>query len=259
MTEDEIHKMAAVEHSHWWYRGTREICFSMLVPRLPARRPLRMLDVGCGTGGNLVELAGFGEARGVDIDPLCLEYCRRRGLACEPGSLTELHAADGSLDLITTFDVLTQADRSQHPAILRDMHRALAPGGLVAFREPALRIAGGAHDRAVNIRHRYTRHQVVALLRDTGFEPLRVTCLNTLLFPLVVAARRLGDLRNPDLIESDVKPAPAPVNAALLGLLRIEKALLRITDLPFGVSVFAIGRKPVEGHEVARHDSTSDF
>jgi SAM-dependent methyltransferase len=244
MTEDEVHKMAAVEHSHWWYRGTREICFSMLVPLLPARRPLRVLDVGCGTGGNLVALAGLGEARGVDVDPLCLEYCRRRGLRCEPGSLTELQAADGSLDLITTFDVLTQADRSQHPAILRDMRRALAPGGTVAFREPALRIAAGAHDRAVNIRHRYARREVMALLRDAGFEPLRVTYVNTLLFPLIVAARRVQHLLAPGHVESDVKPAPAPLNAVLLGVLRVEKAVLRVADLPFGVSLFAIGRKP---------------
>jgi SAM-dependent methyltransferase len=243
VTRDEIHKIAAVEQVHWWYRGTREICFSLIAAALPRQRPLRILDVGCGTGGNLAALRAFGHARGVDIDPLCLEYCRNRGLECAPGSLTELHAADQTLDLITTFDVLTQAAREEHDGIVQGMRRALAPGGLVAFREPAMRIARGAHDRAVNIRHRYSRPELLALLRRNGFEPLRVTYLNTLLLPAIVAMRRLQETIRPGYAASDVEPAPAPINAVLLGVLRVEKMLLRLIDLPFGVSIFAVARK----------------
>jgi hypothetical protein len=74
--------------------------------------------------------------------------------------------------------------------------------------------------------------------------PLRVTHLNTLLCPPIVLARRLGAILRPERVESDVQPAPAALNAALLAVLRVEKQLLRAIDLPFGVSVFAVARKP---------------
>ena len=57
MTADEIHKIAALEASHWWYRGTREICMALLMPYIAGRGPLRILDIGSGTGGNLAALA----------------------------------------------------------------------------------------------------------------------------------------------------------------------------------------------------------
>jgi SAM-dependent methyltransferase len=235
--------MAAIESSHWWYVGTREICLSMLAPYLATGRRLRILDIGCGTGGNLLALSAYGDARGVDPDSLCVSYCREKGLAVTSGSMSELHAPAGSLDVVTLFDVLTQADRDEAEPTLRRIHDALAKDGILAFREPAMPIARGAHDRAVNVRHRYTAAEIGRMLDRTGFTPLRVTYLNTLLFPPIVVARLLQRRFRPSYVASDVEPAPVLLNAALLALLRIERRLLAHGDLPFGVSVFAIARK----------------
>ena len=249
MTADEIHKIAALETCHWWYRGTREICMALLRPHIAGREPLHILDIGCGTGGNLAELSEFGQARGIDPDPLCVEYGRRKGLECSHGNMLDFEAPPASLDLVTLFDVLTQVDRDAFPAILARIAESLVPNGVLAFREPAMPIARGAHDRAVNIHHRFMTSEVGALLNNAGFEPLRVTYLNTLLFPPIVIARRLQDALFPALAASDVRPTPAPLNALLLGVLLLgvlllEKQLLRISDLPFGVSLMAVARKP---------------
>jgi hypothetical protein len=151
--------------------------------------------------------------------------------------------ASGSFDLVTLFDVLTQADRREAPGTLSRIARALAPGGLLAFREPAMPIARGAHDRAVNIHHRFTAGEIRSLLAEAGLEPLRITYLNTLLFPPIVLARGIQRVVLPNLVSSDVRPTVHAVNAVLLGLLRVEKRLLRLTDLLFGVSLFAVARK----------------
>ena len=110
MNADEVHKMAAVEASHWWYVGTREICLALLRPHIGGRQPLRILDIGCGTGGNLAELARLGPARGIDLDPLCVDYTRRRGLECSLGNMLD-------------FEVPPSVARSDH--VLR---RGDAPG-----------------------------------------------------------------------------------------------------------------------------------
>ena len=242
MTEEEIHKIEALELSHWWYRGTREICFAMLAPYLERVRHLQILDIGCGTGGNLLQLAKYGTATGIDIDPLCVEYCQRKGLQARLGSMADLRVQAGSLDLVTMFDVLTQASPEETDRVLAGIATALKPGGLLAVREPAMAIAAGAHDRAVNICVRFTRASLRGALRRTGFEPLRITYMNTLLFVPIVARRRLQELVRPEHAASDVRPTPGIVNAALLRVLQAEKALLKWTDLPFGVSVFGVAR-----------------
>jgi SAM-dependent methyltransferase len=258
MTEEEIHKIAAIEQRQWWYRGTREICFSLLEPYLARLKPgptsahvlkpdatkaLQILDVGCGTGGNLVELSRYGEARGIDIDPLCVDYCRKKGLIASIGDMLNLQQPAASLDLLTMFDVLYHAEPDQTVAILRGMAASIKPGGLIAFREPAMPIARGWHDRAVNGRQRFTVDGIARSLRDAGFEPLRITYLNTVLFPPIVLVRRLQDLQQPGVAKSDVEDTPEPLNSLLLGILRFERALLRTIDLPFGVSLFAVARR----------------
>jgi SAM-dependent methyltransferase len=243
MTEDEIRKIHALELSHWWYRGTREICFSLLAPYLTGRPPLDILDLGCGTGGNLLELSRFGRATGVDLDPLCVEFCRSKGLEATVGSILDIPASRASLDLVTMFDVLTQVGPADSDAVLVAIAGALRGGGLVAFREPAMALAAGAHDRAVNIQHRLTRGGIRASLQRAGIEPLRITYMNTLLFPPIVAMRRLGDILRPRHVASDVAAAPGLVNAALLAVLRAEKRILQRTDLPFGVSLYVIARR----------------
>ena len=235
--------MAAVEQRQWWYRGTREICFSILRPFLPEHGGLNIRDVGCGTGGNLLELARYGRARGLDIDPLCVQYCRQKGLDVSIGTMTDLQQPPASLDLLTLFDVLTYAEPVDTVRILRGMAAAIKPGGLIAFREPAMAIAGGWHDRAVRTKQRFTTGSVAASLRAAGFEPLRLTYLNSVLFPPIVLIRQLQNLREPTFAKSDVEDTAEPLNSVLLGILRFERALLGAADLPFGVSLFAVARR----------------
>ena len=244
LSTDEVHKIAALEQTHWWYRGTREICFSILVPYVAGRDPIRILDIGCGTGGNLLKLATLGNARGIDVDPLCVDYCRRKGLTCTLGSVAQLDLPSESFELVTIFDVLTSVDADEREKGLAAAARALAPGGLLAIREPAMAVAAGAHDIAVDVRHRFTVSDMRSRLERSGLEPLRITYLNTLLFVPIVLYRRFQRIAMRNHAASDVRPTPEPLNAALLGLLRVEKQLLRHTDMPFGVSVFAVARKP---------------
>jgi SAM-dependent methyltransferase len=61
---------AAVEESHWWFRGRRQLLRSALT-RLSIERDARVLDVGSGTGANLRVLRelGFRHICGVDSNP----------------------------------------------------------------------------------------------------------------------------------------------------------------------------------------------
>ena len=73
--------------------------------------------------------------------------------------------------------------------------------------------------------------------------------MNALLFPPIAAARMLRRLEHrvrPRLAaQSDFRyPAPGPVNVALSAVFGAEGAIIKRIDIPFGVSLLALGRKP---------------
>ena len=84
--------MDGVEDTHWWFVGRRAILESFLKRIVVGlsnsagsrtadegvRVPLRILDVGCGTGANIRMLSQFGEAEGVDVSDDALEFCLKK-------------------------------------------------------------------------------------------------------------------------------------------------------------------------------------
>ena len=234
--------MYEAEERQWWYAGMRSIAFSLMGPSLARLGAgLRLLDAGCGTGHNLVRLAAYGRAAGVDLSPEALSFCRRRGVAAVRGNLLALPFPDATFAAVTSFDVLYHRWVTDDRAAVRELVRVLRPGGLLFVRVPALRMLWGAHDEAVHSRHRYTRPELVALFESQGLEVLRASYCNTLLFPLL-AVRRLLD-RLTGRHGSDVQFLPAPLEALFRRLLEIEARLVRRVSLPIGASVVVLGRR----------------
>ena len=124
--------MFRIEQSHWWYAGRRKILRNFLEDicrEVSDRRP-RILDVGCGTGANLLMLSEYGDAEGVDVSEDALAFCRERGLEkVKLGAAEELPYEDGTFDLVTALDVVEHLDDDLGG--LREMRRVLRPGGRV--------------------------------------------------------------------------------------------------------------------------------
>lgn len=94
------------------------------------------------------------------------------------------------------------------------------------------------------VRHRYTARELEGALASAGYEVLRLTYWNALLFPLVLAWRRLLRRRRPgEAQRSYLVPLPRVVNGLLKFVLRLERSVFSGVDLPFGSSVFAVARK----------------
>jgi SAM-dependent methyltransferase len=145
-----------VEESHWWYIGRRRIIASFvkaICDQVKDRRA-RILDVGCGTGANLVRLSDFGDAEGVDISPDALKFCRERGLNnVKLGAAESLPYEDGEFDLVTAFDVVEHMD--DDIAGLREMRRVLRPDGRVLLFVPTFMFLWGVQDDVSHHRRRY--------------------------------------------------------------------------------------------------------
>jgi SAM-dependent methyltransferase len=99
-----------------------------------------VLDLGCGTGENLVPLVKRGaEVIGIDISPDLVELARERlssyGLAAtlRDGSAYDTGLADASVDVVFSMALLHHLDL---PPARNEVYRILRPGGLFILREP---------------------------------------------------------------------------------------------------------------------------
>lgn len=236
---------AAAEDRHFWFHGLRRFCRLMLDQSLPATRPLRILDCGSGTGRNLDWLAHYGNAIGVERSSTGLAVGRAHRRRMIAGDVTRLPMPASAFDLVTSFDVIYSLDDQAEREALAEMHRVLAPGGLVLINAAALDVLRGSHSALAHEQRRYTTARLRAKLDAAGFDVIRMSYTNFTTLPLTLAVRlaqRLGGRRD-NAAETEMTVPMAPVNAVLTGLLAVEAAVLRLTPLPAGSSVLSVARK----------------
>jgi SAM-dependent methyltransferase len=231
-----------VEQSHWWYQGRRRIIAGFvedICRRVTDRRP-RILDVGCGTGANLLLLSTYGHAEGVDISEDALAFCRERGLdKVKHGAGEELPYEDGTFDLVTAFDVVEHMD--DDVAGLREMRRVLRPNGRVLLFVPTFMFLWGVQDEVSNHRRRYRLPELRGVLEQAGFEVERMTYANITFFLPILLVRKLMRLTGIKTETENTINVPA-LNGVLGWLLGSESSILRYINLPFGVSGLCVAR-----------------
>lgn len=146
-----------------------------------APAPRRVLDVGCGTGYVLRELAarlpGTVEFLGVDPAPGMIEVARSaasdRRLSFTGGTAERLPADDDAYDLVvstTSFD-----HWSDQAAGIRECARVLAPGGTLVLTDQFSALLWptllGSRRGKARTRSRATRLITAAGLRDPRWHP----------------------------------------------------------------------------------------
>jgi SAM-dependent methyltransferase len=234
--------MFRVEQSHWWYTGRRKILASFLEDicrRVTDRRP-RILDVGCGTGANLLMLSQYGDAEGVDLSEDALAFCRERGLEkVKLGAAEKLPYDDGTFDLVTALDVVEHLDDDL--AGLREMRRVLRPGGRVLLFVPTFMFLWGLQDDVSNHRRRYRLPELRRVLEQAGFEIERTTYANITFFLPILLARKLMRVTGIKA-ESENNINVSAFNGLLGGMLGAESVVLKYMNIPFGVSGLCVAR-----------------
>lgn len=230
-----------LEESHWWHIGRRRIIGSFvkeICEQVSDRHP-RILDVGCGTGGNLKLLSQFGNAEGVDISADALAFCRERGLEVKAGAAEDLPYEDATFDLVTALDVVEHLD--DDVAGLSEMRRVLRPGGRILIFVPTFMWLWGVQDDISHHRRRYRLPELRRAMIAAGFEVERTTYANITFLPPTFLGRvfmRLTGIKP----ESESHINIAALNPLFARILGAEATILRFINFPVGVSGLCVAR-----------------
>jgi SAM-dependent methyltransferase len=238
---EEYARIAAVEDDHWWYRNTRALAADLLAPWL--HRTERLLDAGCGPGGNGAWLAEHGAVVGVDVSSDALEFVRARRPATTPvrASIDALPFADATYDAVVGLTVLyTVPDDA---GAVRELGRVTRRGGAVLLVEPAFPALGRAHDATVHGRRRYRRAGLAELATAAGLTVRRCTYAYSFLVP---PAATLGALER--VRRQRGEPAGSDVDKRALDrvfapLAERERRWLVHHDVPVGTSVVLLATR----------------
>lgn len=230
------------EDRHWWYRGRRVVLERVIDDlRLPARA--RILDAGCGSGRNMVELARHGTVTGIELSETSVALARERGMGeAIAGSVLEMPFEAGSFDLAASLDVIEHLE--DDIGALRELRRVVTPGGSLLVTVPAYQWLWSGHDEVNHHFRRYTRRSLQRAGERAGWQQVRTTYFNSLLLPAAVMLRVLDRFSRKTTESSlDLWVPPEPLNWLLERPLQLEAALIgRGGRIPAGLSLLAVFR-----------------
>ncbi len=230
---------------HWWLVGRRAIFQATLRRHLrPVEGPRRILDAGCGTGGNLPMLGEFGEVTGVEPSPLAFAAAVQR--VGSRAHLIQAGIPEGiptgqTYDLITLFDVL---EHLEHPVVAaRSLMERLTPAGQLLVTVPAFSFLWSTHD----VQNGHFRRYDVRLLRDqlsqAGLTVDFFSYYNSLLFPAVAAVRFARRVVPAGDTQTELAASATFANRLLTRLFSAERHVVTRVPVPFGVSLLAMASK----------------
>ncbi|MDT0619795.1 class I SAM-dependent methyltransferase [Salinisphaera sp. P385] len=241
MQESALQEMSENEAGHWWFRARRAIISQLIARLIGLKRQVRLLEVGCGTGGNLSMLREFGQLEAIEPNDFARSYASRlSGLRIESGGLPgDLPVPDNTYDIVGLFDVLEHVENDLDALLA--VNRKLSADGHLVITVPAYQWLWSNHDQTHHHYRRYTIARLKRVIQQADLEIEQIGYFNTLLFPIAALQRLLVRMcRRPLATDGNV---PAWLNAVLFRVFATERHLISRLPMPFGLSVFAVARK----------------
>ena len=234
------------ENNHWWVKGIRDLCITMLSKYCSGNHKY-ILDIGCGTGELSRPLERLGCVFSADSSVLALDFCKRRSLqrlirtsAEHPGF------KNNSFSVVVAASLIEHLEKDE--LFFEEMHRVLKKNGYLIILTSAFQFLWSRHDELSHHKRRYRLRFINELMRRNQFSIKKISYTNCFLFPAILLVRVLqkyftfrGDSNRIFLLKS--VRGQGSLNNIFYHILRVESQILKHINFPYGVNILCIGQK----------------
>ena len=244
---------AQMEERHWWFQGRRKIVREMVRCVLPPDKEKTVLDIGCGTGGNIAAFADDYRCIGIDPSPDAIRLAQTR---FPQARFVQSAIPDGIGPLISTANLLLLMDVLEHvpddSLFFSELLAQAKPGSYLLITVPADMTLWSQHDVSFGHHRRYDPDQLQRLWAHLPVKTLLLSYYNARLHPLIRMVRNLNQRKGKASGEAgtDFKLPSQPVNQLLKTIFASEGRTLvellkgrRSQGFRQGVSLIALLRR----------------
>jgi len=228
--------MADNEKAHWWFLGRRKFIQSQL-ERFKAPN-LNVLEVGCGTGGNIETLLSVGNFTAIEMNSYARQVAEERyDVEIVSGSMPDDHPfKEKSFDLIFMLDVLEHIEDDVE--VLKELKTLLKPQGKIIITVPAYQFLWSEHDK---VHHHYKRYSRKEIRQSAGLAKLnikRISNFNFFLLPLAIIDRLVSKvIKSKKPLGEDTKLSL--LNGVFKQVFSFETKINNGKGWPLGLSLYA--------------------
>jgi len=241
MDAEAYKEMIELQEEHWWFVARRDVIQSFIKIQIPQGSASKVLEIGCGVGGNVGLLSQSGHYRGIDMHKPAIDYCSEKypqfEFQCTRVEDISQEFSSNKFDSIYVLDVLEHID--DQVAILKSAQNYLTQSGKILLTVPAFKFLWSPHDEFVHHVRRYTKAGLKKVLEDSGYKVERISYFNSILFPLALI-QRLGMRVLNRKLNTHLSTPPTIVNWLLKVIFTQEAWILKRINLPVGLSIIAV-------------------
>jgi SAM-dependent methyltransferase len=241
MDAEAYKEMIELQEEHWWFVARRDVIKSFIKMQMPQSSTGKVLEIGCGVGGNVGLLSQSGQYRGIDMHQPAIDYCSKKypqfEFQCTRVEDIPQEYSSNKFDSIYLLDVLEHID--DQVEILKSAQNYLTQSGKIFVTVPAFEFLWSPHDEFVHHVRRYTKAGLKKVLEDSGYKVERISYFNSILFPLALI-QRLGMRMLNKKLNTHLSTPPTIVTWLFKVIFAQEAWILKRTNLPVGLSIIAV-------------------
>ena len=235
-------QMKSEENTHWWFTARRKIVQSIISDiDFINKEKISILDIGCGTGGNLPMLSTFGNVTGLEMDYEAVKMSKEKGIGeIVHGSIPGNFETSNKYNIITLLDVLEHIENDKQ-ALIDIKKYLLKVDSRLIITVPAFQFLWSQHDVFLHHKRRYTKKILKKVLSEAGYEIKLLSYYNFFLFLPISLVRIVLSIFGDK--ESSMQDPSKWANKFFYKVFSFERYLLKNSSLPFGVSLITAVEK----------------
>ena len=221
---------------HWWFQARKEIIREIIDNKI--KKKIDILDFGSGSGVNINMLSKFGFINIYEPHSDTKNYLKNKYKNKSKFKILD-KINNQKFDLIILADVLEHIKKDKK--VIEKLSNNLKHNGQILITVPAYQFLFSMKDITLGHYRRYNKTQILKLFQK--FKIIKLTYFNFFLFTPISFLILFFKLFKIDFINK-VESAPNQyINKTLFHIFSIERKIIKILDLPFGLSLLGLFKK----------------